>query len=256
MKTTIYKNIDLVQINLVAGVADYYLPKNVAWTGRKVEQFIMCTPETACTSPIDGVTPVVTRQDIQDCYLSLYAQDGSEIVHDLSYEQVLHTNNQRVRIDKVLNLELCRVRFTTPPTQAGALLLYAVYGSKEVEDYEIPGNSVSTQFVLYAGSEISFRDIINKYIHALPRKVKSITFYDAKQNPAFVQLRDFTRKDYELTNLYCEMARPQVFESLVKTAEDVQAATLYLDDMDIDFDYSRIYNPTASDNIQTIEFGY
>lgn len=253
MKTTIHRNIDLVQLNLVAGVADYYLPKNVAWAGKKLEQLIICAPATACASPIDGVTPVLTRSAIQDCYISLYDADGREIVRDLSYEQLLHTNNERVRIDRVLNLELCRVRFTTPPATAASLLLYAVYGSEEVEDYELPHNSVATRFTLYAGSEISFREIINLYIHALPSRVKSITFYDADQNPAYLVMRDH-QLTYSIANLHSEMARPQVYTGA--TAESVQKHTLYLDDVDIDFDYSRIYNPTASDNIQTIEFGY
>lgn len=253
MKTTIFRNIDLVQINLVAGVSDYYLPKNVAWAGKKIEQLIICAPQSSCVSPIDGVTSVMDRSNIQDCYVSLYDQEGNEIVRDLSYEQLLHTNNERVHIDRVLNLELCRIRFSTPPATAAAMLLYAVYGSEEVEDYELPTRSVSCQFTLYAGSEISFREMINLYIHALPSRVKSITFYDAEHNPSYLVMRDH-QLTYSINNLHAEMARPQVYVG--NTAEDVQKHTLYLDDLDIDFDYSRIYNPTAVDNVQIIEFGY
>lgn len=254
MKTELRRNIELVQINIVAGEQEYYLPKNVAWNGEVLQQLVVCTPETACYSPIDGITPVMQRSEINDVYFQLYDIDGNEIVHDLHCDQLLHTNNNPVRIDKVLNLSLSRIRFAQAPVADRVLLLYAIYGSDWTENFEQPKQSVTVHFPLGAGKEISFRELINLYIHALPNRVKSITFHDAINNPAFLLMRDHALS-YSISNMHCEMARPQIVAGAT-TAEDVQVHTLYVDDLDIDFDYSRIYNPTASDNVQNITFEY
>lgn len=37
----LYKNIDIVQINLKAGVREYFLPKNVSWFDKVVERIVV-----------------------------------------------------------------------------------------------------------------------------------------------------------------------------------------------------------------------
>lgn len=254
MKTELRRNIELVQINVIAGEKEYYLPENVNWNGKVVQELVICCPQTACYSPVDGITPVMQRSEIGDAYVSLYNEQGDEIVHDLHADQLLHTNNERVRIDNVINLSLSRIRFAQAPTADRVLLLYAIYDSEVREDYELPKQNVTVRFPLGAGQEIKFREMINLYIHALPNRVKSITFHDAVNNPAFLIMRDFSLT-YSINNMHAEMARPQIVAGAT-SGEDVQVHTLYVDDLDIDFDYSRIYNPTSSDNVQVITFEY
>ena len=125
------------------------------------------------------------------------------------------------------------------------------HGCKYIDEN---GELISEKPKVRQNREIKFREMINLYIHALPNRVKSITFHDAVNNPAFLIMRDFSLT-YSINNMHAEMARPQIVAGAT-SGEDVQVHTLYVDDLDIDFDYSRIYNPTSSDNVQVITFEY
>lgn len=252
MKTTLYKNVDLVQIPIYEGVDEYYLPQNVSWAKEKVDKIVLCTPQNACVSPIDGVTPVLQRSSLQDLYMSIFTTEDREIMHDTYCSELLHTNNYPITIGAKLNLSVCRLFFRTAPKADACILMYVFYGSKEVEDYEPAKESVTVRFPLAANAQITFQEIINTYIHALPAKVRAISCWGAEQNPAYLTLRDH-QLTYILRDVHSELCRPQM---VGESAEKTQVHPFYVDNIDIDFDYSFIRNATSSANIQTLTFEF
>lgn len=251
MDATLYRNIDLVRIPIKAGISEYYFPQNVDWANCKVDRIAACVPTTACNDPMDGVTPVLTTADLTDIYFNIYSEKQKEIFHAVSIEQLLHTNNNPVLINSELDLKLCNIYFTTAPAQDYTLLLY-VYHDNDIQDIDLPRNSITTEFPLDAGAEINFRTIIDTYIHALPSTVKGVLFWSGVTAPAYFTLRDYTLT-YVLNNLHSELARPNMNGG---TAEDSQATPMLFDNIDIDFDYSTIRNAENQANTQKITFLY
>ena len=252
MKAKIYRNIDLVRIAVKNGVANYILPQNVAWADEVIDKIIVCAPGAACVDPVDGVTPVMGASDVKDLYFGLYNSENVELVHDLSWENFSHKNNHVLEIHDRLNLSLCRLSFTTVPTSDYTLLLYVVYGGREAEDYDFPKNSVTIDFPLQANEVLSFRDIMSTYIHDIPSRVRGIMAWDAENNPAYLTLRDY-KLTYNLREAHTELMRPDMNGG---SSEASQAMVLWLDNLDIDFDYSHIRNAENQANKQRLTFIY
>lgn len=241
----------MVRIPIKAGISEYYLPQNVEWARRKVDKMIICAPSVACTDPMDGVTPILLASDMQDCYLSLYDTENRELARDLLWTQIAHTNNNPLAINTKLNLSLCRIYFTNAPAADATLLLYVFYGT-QVEDYcELPKRSVTVEFPLAADQEISFRDIINYYIHAIPSPVRGMQVW-SESDPAWITLRDHDLT-YQMANIHSEMARSGMNDG---QADNSQANIFLLNNLDIDFDYSRIREAAGQASTQKITFLY
>ena len=252
MKTEFYTNCSLVRVPIKANVEEYYLPQNVEWAAEKIDKIIICAPQNACIDPMDGVTPVMTAADLVDCYINLYDAQNRELMHDVSVENIVHRNNNPLTIDAVLNLSLCRLYFTTAPAADATLLLYVFYKTRTDDYGEIPYKSVSVTFPLGANEQLTMREIINDYVHALPGQIQGIIFWNAESDPAWLTLRDKTLT-YQMANIHSEMARPDM---VGQTASETQAALFLLNDLDIDFDYSNIREAAGQASTQEITFLY
>ena len=252
MKTSLYTNCALVRVPIKAGVEEYYLPQNVAWANEKIDKLVMVCPQETCIDPIDGQTHCVSRSTIADCYITLYDTQNREIMHDVSFEQILHLNNNVLPVNAQLNLSLCKIYFTTAPAADETLLLYAFYGTREEEYYDIPRRSTTVHFPLGANEEISFRSIIDHTIHAIPERVKGIIVWDAADEPLWLQLRDHDLT-YQMVNIHSELCRP---DNNFWQAYDEQAALFLLNDLDIDFDYSTVRDARNYSNDHRITFLY
>lgn len=252
MKTSLYRNIDLVRIPVKAGVSEYYFPQNVDWATCKVDRIAACIPATACVDPMDGTTAVLDRSASADLFFEIYTANQREILHAVSVEQLLHTNNNPICLNSELDLSLCKVYFTTPPTQDYTLLLYVYHDNKEVESYDVPERSVTIDFELSAYQEINFQEIITTYIHALPATVKGIMFWNAKTDPAYFTLRNY-KQTYVLQNLHSELARANMQGV---SADDTQTNPMYFDCIDIDFQYSHIRECAGQTSKQRITILY
>lgn len=248
MKATLYRNIDLVRIPIKAGVSEYYFPQNVDWANERIDRIAICMPEAGgYLDPVDGVTNVYSESngDSHDAYVSLYNADEKEVMHEVYFDNLLSCNNHPVVVDNVLNLSLCRINFTQTPSADATLLVYVYWGSRVEEDYDMPNNSVTAVFPLAANTQITFQELINQYIHALPGRVKGITVWDAEQTPIYMTLRDH-KLTYILQSVCAELARPADYV-FGNSAVVMQEHPLLLDNLDIDFDYSRIRNASAND---------
>lgn len=244
----LYKNIDIVQINVKAGVREYFFPKNVGWADQVIENIVVygSNPEQDEFSPIDGVTPIVDRDVLNSLYFDLYSDTSEEIVHSLNAQNLLYTNNNPIEINSKLSLQLSRIFFAEEAPNDGCLLLYVMYGNKDVENYDEPQKNVTVEFELPSRSELSLADVIDTYIYAQGKLVKGIQFWGAITSGAgvFLTLRN---SDYHtvVNRLPVNMCRPPMGEDYFDTgsdlpAERVQAHPIYLDNEDIDFANSTI----------------
>lgn len=254
MEANLYRNIDLLRIPIKAGIQEYYFPQNVDWADNKIDRIAVCIPQVACLDPMDGITPILSLSDManKDVFFNIYSADQRELLHAVSFEQLLHTNNHPLYLDAKLNLSLCNFYFKTAPAADCTMLIYVFHDTDHKQNYCMPDNSVTLEFPLEADQEINLQQLITTYIHALPAKVKGVMFWDAANNPAYITLRDY-ELTYILQNIHSEMARPPMNGA---TAPDTQADTLLFDNIDIDFQYSHIRNAESKANTQKITFLY
>lgn len=252
MKAELYTNCSLVRVPIKAGTTEYYLPQNVEWADRKIDKMVICAPTMTCVDPMDGVTNVIDASSINDLYINLYDSDNMELMHDVSFEQILHRNNNTLRVDAKLNLSLCRVYFTTPPAADATLLLYVFYGTRTEEYFDIPNKSVTVVVPLVPNEQKSFRDILDYYVHSIPSRIKGIICWDAENNPAWLTLRDYDLT-YQMANVHTELARPNKNGG---SAADSQAALFLVNDLDIDFDYSYIREAAGQYSYPKLTFLY
>ena len=254
--TQLYRNIDLVQVNVKAGVQDYFLPKNVEWAKVMVDKLVICAPgSVGNVSPIDGVTNVMTYTDLlaADLYFDLYTADSKQICHGLHAISLLNNNNYVMEINAQLSRELSMLHFGVMPTQDSCLLLYVFSKGEEKIDIEPSKKNVTLHFHLGASQKMTLREVINTYVHASGEKVRGVTFYSAYSAPLYITLRDH-QLTYFVNSVHSELMRPDLFG--IGGAPDTQLQPFRLDSVDVDFDYSFIQNATASDEdvVMTIEY--
>lgn len=250
MKAELYTNCSLVRIPIKKGVDTYYLPQNVDWANRKVDKLIICAPQNSTIDPVDGVTPVL--QDISSVYITLYNENNKEIMHDVAASNIAHKNNNPLYVNAKLNLSLCRINFTQTPEEDTTMLMYAFYSTRTEEYYDLPCKSVSTRFDLQANEQITFQEIINTYVHALPGKIAGVIVW-SYSNPVWLTLRDH-QLTYQMSSIHSELFRADI--NYEGTAEQTQAQVFYVNDLDIDFDYSSIREASGNESQVSITFLY
>lgn len=267
MKLQLYKNIDLVQINIKEGVREYFFPTNVDWADQKIDKMIIygSNPESGEVSPIDGISYVADREQIGSLYLDLYAEDDTQIAYNMSALDILHTNNHPLEINSKISLTTSKLVFTEDPVIDGCVLMYVFWGTKTVES-ELPANSVTVKFDATVGKELPLSKVIDTYIHAQSKKLKGLYFWGGVgASGVYLTLRD---RNYRTIAKLLPGAflRPQMgVDPLAVTwdyperVQTVQVAPFLLDDADIDFDNSFLYVSVDSPGAQvthTITFLY
>lgn len=238
-------NIDIVQINIKQGVEEYYLPKNVNWRDKVVDKIVLALapPKGTTLSPIDGQTVVLRYTDIQNLYFDFYASDDSQIVRNLSFEQILHTNNNVLPIGQALSLNLSRLYFTNGPQTDGCILLYVFYEGKETAPQTGPvsNQSVTVGVRLAANGKMSLQDIVDNYIYMQPHNVKGIYLWDWDTVPVYLTLR-YADNIHVLNSILSSLCRPPLWNGNPGSGEDVQAHPLALDNINIDMLNSFVQN--------------
>lgn len=246
--TQITKNIDLVQINLVPGVREYFLPKNVDWRDRVINKIILVASlDSDIVSPINS-TPVSYEAQCRNIYMDLYSDDEKLLANGLSLGSLQYHNNFPFEINSKISLNLSRIYFSQDPSVSEqyprCLLLYVIYDSEVVMDREPSRKNVTVKLDLAAGQRLSFREIIDNYISVNCRCVRSITARHPELNssPVFITLRD-KQSRYIFNQVYSDMLRPDSWNnSDFPKLEPIE----FPDDMDIDLDYSYVQNSSDS----------
>lgn len=242
MKAVLHKNIDLVQIALKTGVERYYFPQNVDWADKVIDRIAICIPDAACIDPMNGETQVASINGTGTPEFFVYISDAAskEIFHEVSMENLFNRNNYILDVHKQLDLSLCYISFAQAPSADMTLLMYVYYGDKVADDFEYPKESITASFTMQPNEELTFQELINQYVHALPSKIKGIVAWDTENNPAYLTMRDHDLT-YVIRSLHTDMLRPDMYNGGTSAVE-TQVHPLLLADIDIDFDYSRIRN--------------
>lgn len=251
MKLQLYKNIDVVQINIKEGVSEYFIPSNVAWADQVVDKILVygSNPESGELSPIDGINPVFDREEAADLYFDLFTADDVQIANALNGQSILSTNNHPLEIGQKLSLQLSRMYFTRPPEYDACVLLYVFWGTVTKEVQDIPNKSVTSTFKLYPGKEVYLSEMIDTYIHSQPNRLKGIYVWGGygMLPGTFITLRDYNYRT--IVNLLpVGLCRPPmgvdyVFEGISspEQAQSVQVSSMYFDDADVDFENSTLF---------------
>lgn len=253
MKTKIYTNCSVVRVPVKAGEREYFFAQNVNWADSVVDQILVVAPENTLLDPIDGVTPVMDAQTLADLnlFVTLYNSDSKELMHNVSYEQLFYRNNHTLQVDAKLNLSLCKLAFTIDPEEDYTLLLYVFHDTKTDEYYETPKRSVTATFPLQANEEISLRQVIHDYVHALPSRIQGIICWDAEDRPSWITLRDKQLK-HTMAHIYSGLCKSNELADVDK----MQINPFALNNLDIDFDNSYIREAEGKASKQKITFLY
>lgn len=260
MKLQLYRNIDVVQINIKKGVNEYFFPTNVDWADQKIDKMIVygCNPDTGELSPIDGITPLLDREQVGSAYFDLYDKSNSQIGYSISAIDILHTNNHPLEINSKISLQTSKLVFTEAPEDDACMLIYVFWGTKIVDE-DVPNHNVTFQFTLSPGQERKLSDIIDTYIHAQSRKLKGIYVWGGYGYWSFlyITLRDYNYKTV-VKLLPAGMCRPpmgvdpiMIGNTIAEQAQSVQVDPMYLDSADIDFDNSFVYYSSPEDSSDT-----
>lgn len=257
MKLQFYKNIDVVQINIKAGVTEYFLPANVDWVDKKIDKLLVygSNPETGEVSPIDGITYIMGRDSVGSAYFDLYDENNVQIGYSISAKNIMHTCNYPFEVNSKLSLQTSKIVFTEEPTGDACVLLYVFWDTKIVDDDNVPERSVTVNFTIKNREELSLSKIIDTYIHSQSKKVKGINVWGGygAWNFLFITLRDYNYKTV-IKMLPAGLCRPPMGVSSMfadtnssEKAQSVQVDSMYLDCADIDFDNSFVYYATDTD---------
>lgn len=274
MKATLYKNIDVIRIPVKTGVREYNFPRFTDWAEKKIDKIIFFSARNADTQhpildPVTGIAPVYgeTEQNGRDVFVNLVTKSGVDIANYLNI-QMLNSNMQNagvVEVNDVLNLSLCRIKMTSAPVKDMTIMCYVVWDSKEVEEYNYPTRSVTVEFPMAANEELTFRELLNTYVHGInmpDAKIKGLIAWSDNNNPAWLTLRDHKRS-YIINNLNTQMAHwsridfnALIFGFLWSVREYPQTPPMLFDNIDIDFDYSRVRNALDKETTQILTFLY
>lgn len=243
----VYKNVDVVQINLKSGTTEYFLPKNVDWADKVIDKIVVYTPSYQMLerSPIDGRSAICDREFIKNLYFDFYNKEDEAIARNLSLSTLMFTNNNPIELNSKLSLHLSRVFAAGELSEDGdgCLLLYVYYNTKEVDDYEDPKHNVTVRFNIESGTEIPLSDVIDTYIHAQGAKLKGLYAWGKRGSNTglFITLRNRNYetivKDYPLELCKAPMGwnYSKDNDMFYSKAERIQTNPFYLDDEDIDF---------------------
>lgn len=268
MKLQFYKNIDVVQINVKTGVSEYFFPSNVDWADKKIDKMLVygSNPESGELSPIDGITPIMDREQLDNVYLDLYDANNVQIAYSLSAMDIMHTCNYPFEINNKLGLQTSKIVFSEEPDSDSCILIYVFWDTKTVDVDSTPERSVTVQFPIKGGEELPLSQVIDTYIHSQSKKLKGIYVWGGYGfwQYLFITLRDYNYKTV-VKLLPAGMCRPPMgVDPIADNASDfsakaqsVQVAPMYLDCADIDFDNSFVYYAASYDNTDiTITFLY
>lgn len=251
MKLQLYKNIDCVQIDVKAGVSEYFLPQNVDWADKKVDKLVVYGSEfidNYMKSPIDGITPMIDQDMLSNVYFDLYDINGEHVGYNVSANNIKHTCNYPLEINAILSLQTSKIVFAETPNEDCCMLIYVFWGTSVEETDDLPNHNVTVTFPIGYGEEITLASVIDTYIHSQSKKVKGMYMWSVPNRTIFFTLRDYNYRTI-VKLLPGEMCRPPMGvpdwasdESAVRKSQLVQVDSMYFDCADVDFDNSFVFN--------------
>lgn len=253
MKLQLYKNIDVVQINIKAGVTEYYFPQNVDWAGQKIDKLVaygvsVMGGSISLVSPIDGITPQISKDLVSHAYFDLYDDKNVPIGYSVSAKNISDTCNYPLEINSTISLQQSKLVFTQAPDQDCCLLIYVFWGTKLLDVENLANHSITINFQMKPLEEKCLADVIDTYIYSQSKKVKGMYVWSRPSRQFFITLRDYNKKTVVklLPGSMCKppMGVPDtaIGDDVLIQAQSVQTEPMYLDCADIDFENSFVFN--------------
>lgn len=257
MKLQIYKNIDILQVNYKTGDTELFFPKNVSWADKVVNKIVLYAAPTFDVerSPIDE-NDVMPYEHLKNVFLNIYSANEEEIIASVNATNFIYTNNHLLEINEKISLKLSTIKFSKPAEFDGVLLFYLFWDTKEKECIDRPKKSVTSEFIVNPQSYLPLDRYIDTYIHSQGEKLKGFYAWvgdvetPGDGNSLYITLRDYNNKTI-INSLPLRMCRAMIlpkkniYEDPIK-AHQCQINPIYLDDENIDFANSFIFNADPS----------
>lgn len=248
-------NIDLVQINLDNADGKFYLPENVDFRDKIIEEIFIVADYNrkglidgtfvgsgvVGRSPFDG-RELATAEQFSNFYLELINDERKVFFDQVSALSCNAYQNAPFPINSKISLKLSNLRYTGNDDLTGkCVLLYVCYDSEfEEEAAELPQNSVSKIITIPAGTNsILLSGYIDDYIRRIGGRVKAIETDTTA--PYYLDLATRNKRVFR-------MVASQLFDSYKRASH---SQPLLLGDFDVDFRNSRIY-PAQTENATNI----
>lgn len=226
------KNIDLAQINLNNADGKFYLPENVDFRDKVIDEIIfVCDDKNiGARSPFDG-RELVSGDELGNFYIELINDERKVFFEQVSAINCSAYQNAPLPINSKISLKLSNINYVgTQDVSAKCILLYVVYSTAAATEDELPTNSVSKTITIPAGtSSVNLSDYIDDYIRRIGARVRAI---EADTNAPFYL--DLQTKN---GNLF-RMVASQIFDT---DKSKPHAQPLLLDEFDVDFKNSKIF---------------
>lgn len=253
MKLQIYKNIDILQVNYKTGDTELFFPKNVSWADKVVNKIVLYAAPTFDIerSPIDE-NNVMPYEHLKNVFLNIYSANEEEIIASVNATNFIYTNNHLLEINEKISLKLSTIKFSKPAEFDGVLLFYVFWDTKEKECIDRPKKSVTSEFIVSPQSYLPLDKYIDTYIHSQGETLKGFYAWvgdvetPGDGNSLYITLRDYNNKTI-INSLPLRMCRAMIlpkkniYGDPIK-AHQCQINPIYLDDENIDFANSFIFN--------------
>lgn len=242
-------NIDLVQINLNNNDGKFYIPENVDFRDKRINNVMLLGSADvgeSSVSPFDGRT-LVRNDDLRNFYVEFVSDDKKVLFENVCGEFLQPYSNLKFAINSVISLKLSSITYAgTDNLTDKCILLYVSYSGGECDPI-LPTNSITIRVTIPHGSNgVKLSDYVDEYIKQQNKFVKAIET-DC----------DF---DYYLTlqdrkNRLFRFVPSNMFRSDYSLVRKKQA--LMLGNFDVDFKNSYIHpQQTVSDTHITLTLYY
>ncbi|MGM9818823.1 MAG: hypothetical protein ACI30B_07585 [Paludibacteraceae bacterium] len=231
----IKSNIDLLQLDFNSRGEDVFFPESVNFRGKKIDTITIVTAYSGFEkSPFDN-RELLTADNLKNVYIDLYDKSGHIIAQNLNASTLSPYGVKTITINRELNLKLSAVRYVGTDYDNKCCLVYVSYADKESDVDELPLMSVAVDVRIAAGEKVKLSDYISDYFVHSGKKIKAIETWNTY--PFYLDLR--------LNNNHVmRMLHSSLFD-FHSYGEHTQP--FLVDDLDVDFRNSYIYNPTESD---------
>lgn len=168
-------NIDLVQVNLNNNDGKFYIPENVDFRDKRINNVMLLGGNgNNYVSPFDGRT-LVHNDELRNFYVEFVSDDKKVLFENVNGQFLKPYSNLKFAIDSVISLKLSSITYVgTDNMYNKCLLLYVSYSGSECDPI-LPTNSVSVNLTIprdSTGVKLSY--YIDEYIKRQNKCVKAI----------------------------------------------------------------------------------
>lgn len=231
MAWNLRNNIDLVQINLDNNTMSFFIPENVDFRDKKINNVMLLGgADDFANSPFDGRT-LVNQDELKDFYVTLVSDDKQNLFRNVNGALLSPQSNVKFDINSVISLKLSSLQYFGGNDLSGKCVLFYVSYDGGTTDEQLPTNSVSVNITIPAGTKhVKLSDYIDNYIRRQNKKIKAIETHCTAHYYLLLQERGGRVFRYVPSNLF-----------VADYNTDGRSQPLMIGDYDVEFQNSYIY---------------